>query len=156
VCIYEFIGKRDGAVSSAIRDSRLSAINQMFGSVFWQQKFGFADARQRLVQTETLSHDWDTYGAEPPNDTSRRVAGELLRILERESLVPTRLTPSAEGGIALSFVEGSYRAIIEIYNTGEAAAGTYFEREEPTVWELEPTEDRLLDAIHQIRVHLAA
>jgi len=56
----------------------------------------------------------------------------------------------------VSFVEGSNRAVIEVYNTGEIAAATYSDQGEPVVWELNNTGSTLLDAIHQIRVRLTS
>jgi hypothetical protein len=157
VGIYRAIGRNDEAVTSkAYAPSLRTSLEQICRSTFWLTKARFAEARQRLSATGSLAQGWDGYGSESPNATARGLAERILDLLENASLVPTRLTPTVEGGIAFSFVEGNSRAVIEIYNTGEIAAATYFDQGEPTVWEPQPAEAPLLGCIEQIRVHLAA
>jgi hypothetical protein len=156
VGIYRLIGNDEAVTSKAYATSLRTSLEQVYRSTFWQTKAHFADARQRLSAIAALARGWDSYGSEPPNVNARSLAARILDLLETASLVPTQLTPTVEGGIALSFVEGNTRAVIEIYNTGEIAAAMYSDRGEPTVWELEPAEAPLLGSIEQIRVHLAA
>jgi hypothetical protein len=157
VGIYRVVGRNDEAVTSLAYATGLhAALEQIYRSDFWQSKLRFANARQRLKATASLAHGWDRHGAEPPNAIARTLAATILDLLETASLPPTSLTPTVEGGIALSFVEGASRAVIEIYNTGDIAAATYSDEGEPRVWEPGPTEVPLLDSIRQIRVHLAA
>ena len=111
---------------------------------------------KNLTQRLFWSENWNTYGAEPPNHIARQIGAKILDMLERASLTPARLTPSAEGGIALSFVNNHKRAVIEIYNTGELAAATYSLEGEPEVWELEASDDPIVKTVDQIRVYLAA
>ena len=125
-------------------------------SSFWSNKARFEAARQRLKRTEALAPGWDTYGAESPNGVARALAGKILDTLEANWLPPTRLMPSSEGGIAISFVEGNKRAEIEIYNTGEVVAATYSAVSEPVVWEIDNIDVGLIGAISDIRVRLAA
>jgi hypothetical protein len=133
-----------------------AALAELHRSSFWQTKVSFEEARARLNGTATLRHGWDTYGAEAPNDDARKLAAGILDLLEASLLPPTRLMPSAEGGIALAFVSGDCQAGIEIYNTGEIAAATWSAQGAPIVWDLENSESALKKAIEQIRVHLAA
>lgn len=155
--IYHVVGQNDEAMTSGVYAIfRGAVLEQIRRSAFWLSKARFAEARQRLNATASLAHGWDTYGAESPNDVARTGAAKILDVLESASLPPTRLTPTVEGGIAVSFVEGSNRAVIEIYNTGEIAAATYSDEGEPAVWELDETDARLLGAIDKIRVHLAS
>jgi hypothetical protein len=121
-----------------------------------RSKVLFADARRQLKATTDLKEGWHGYEAEVPTDTARKLAGSVLDELERASLPPIRLTVSAEGGIALSFIEGHNRAIIEIYNTGEIAAATYADHGEPLAWELQVRDSELEQTIDRIRVYLAA
>lgn len=157
VGIYRLIGRNDEAVTATVYATSLqSSLEQIYKSTFWRTKACFEDARQRLSTAAFLSHGWDSYSSEPPNATARSLTARILDLLETASLAPTQLTPTVEGGIAISFVEGNSRAVIEIYNTGEIAAVTYSDQGEPMVWELEPIETSLLGSIEQIRVHLAA
>ncbi len=125
-------------------------------SLFWSSKARFLEAWQRLRNTAILGCGWDTYGAEAPNDVAHALAREILSVLETDWLIPTRLMPSSEGGIAISFVEGDNRAEIEVYNTGEIVAAAYSAHSDPLVWELQDTDHALKQAIARIRVHLAA
>lgn len=127
-----------------------------FESHFWEKKALFDDARVRLAQARALQPGWDTYGSEPPNETATALAAQVLALLEAASLPPLRLLPSSEGGIAISFVKGALRAGIEIYNTGEIAAATYTQQDQPVVWELDGSKAAIKDTIEQIRVRFSA
>jgi hypothetical protein len=155
--IGSYRGRNDEAVTSQVYAMILrAALDEIFKSSFWRTKARFAEARQRLRATASVDRGWDTYGAEAPNDTARTLAAKILDALEADSLPPSRVMPSAEGGIAISFVEGENRAEIEIYNTGEIAAATYAAQSEPVAWELKNTDSALTNAIIDIRVRLAA
>jgi len=150
-------GQNDEAETSrAYEDLRAKLMESFRTSAFWRSKPRFAEARKRLKTTLSLERDWDTYGAESPNDVARTLAAKILDALEADLLPPTRLMPSSEGGIAISFVEGENRAAIEIYNTGEVAAVTYSAHSEPVAWELSNVDSALKNAISDIRVRLAA
>ena len=154
---YRNFGQNDMAETSQVYAKDLgNALNEIYRSAFWRSTARFAEARRRLNTTVSLEHGWDTYGAETPNDVARALAARILYLLEEDALPPTRLLPSAEGGIAMSFVEGDNRAEIEIYNTGEVAAVTYSAHSEPVAWELSNADSALKNAIIDIRVHLAA
>ena len=149
--IYYRTGNDEAMTSSPYAASLRISLEQ---STFWQTKKRFANARQRLGVIAHLAPGWDSYGSELPNTRARSLAARILDLLETVALPPTQLTPSVEGGIAISFVDGNARAVIEIYNTGEIAAATYSDQADPTVWE--PTDSQLLGSIERIRVHLAA
>lgn len=155
IAIYR-VDQNDEVIISETYASVLPSLERIDWSEFWRSKARFTEARQRLNETASLARGWDTYDAESPNIVARTRAAKILDVLETASLPPTRLTPTVEGGIAVSFLAGANRAVIEIYNSGEIAAATYSDEGEPTVWELDETEARLLSAINQIRVHLAA
>lgn len=154
---YRRFDQNDEAVTSQVYSKRLrTALDEIYKSAFWRSKARFAEARQRLKTTVSLEHGWDTYGAESPNDVARTLTAKILNALEEDLLPPTRLMPSSEGGIAISFVEGDNRAEIEIYNTGQVAAATYSAHSEAVAWELSDTDSALKNAIIDIRVRLAA
>jgi hypothetical protein len=114
----------------------------------------FQKAQQDLRYMSDLPFNWDTYGAEPPRPQTLHRALELLVHLEQRSFVPTRVVPSAEGGVAVFFMRGDRYADIEFLNTGEVLAVTYVGKAEPDVWEI--TEEPLEPAVERIRKHLAA
>jgi hypothetical protein len=126
-------------------------------SSFWWNKLKFEQARRSVDETKSLAEGWDTYGADAPNDFARQVTAKTLTCLEAVLLVPIQVTPSVEGGIALSFVRNEKKALMEIYNTGEIVAATYTNEGDPNAWEFESSDvSSLVNAIEQIRVYLAA
>jgi len=116
----------------------------------------FDDFREKLHSTASLAENWNSYGAEPPNELARKLAFTVLQGLEKEPIVPSSLLPAGEGGITISFVRGAKRAMLEIYNTGEVLVAKYSASDPPQVWEFELTESRLRDSIDQIRTYLDA
>ena len=152
---YGNLRARDYSWTEPHKKAWSQADRKIRASAYLSNKERFIDLRQHLGMTSQLAMGWDTYGAEAPNDQARNLASELLGLLENASLAPARLLPSAEGGIAMSFVEGEQRAEIEIYNTGEIAAATYAGQGEPAVWSLDANETSLKNAIEQFRVYLS-
>lgn len=65
-----------------------------------------------------IEKNWDSYGAEPPNGLSIRAAGEFAQRAIMSGLLPDRIEPSAEGGVAVAFLRGEKRAIAEFLNDG--------------------------------------
>ena len=93
----------------------------------------------RLDSFRSLQTGWDSYEAEPPNETALENARQvLLLFMESESSLPVRVAPSAEGGVALIFSKGdsSKYADIECFNDGEILAITSKPAQEPTIWPL--------------------
>lgn len=155
--IYRSVGGIDSAQTSTESTGMIShPLSEVFKSIFWVNKARFNDARSRLQSTTLLQPGWDTYDADPPNQIARKLAQKMLLKLEAEALPPSRLLPSSEGGIAISFANENGRAEIEIYNSGEIAAATYSLHEEPIVWDLDGSNAGITTTIEQIRVRLSA
>jgi hypothetical protein len=154
--IVRVVGENDEAMTSAAYglDFRRN-LKRLLVSSYWIKKARFSTVRKQLEAAASLTRDWDSQGAEPPNMEAYELATKILALLEATSMPPTRLMPTVEGGIAISFVENLNRAVVEIYNNGEIAAATYSDQGDPIVWELESSETALLDSLSQIRVHLA-
>ena len=74
-------------------------------SNFWVWKKRFEVAQRDVAGLSSLRHGWDTYDAEPPNELARKAANDILNALEQEAMPPSRLLPSREGGITISFAE---------------------------------------------------
>ena len=154
--IYRNLARIDEAVTRPLQGLLSGTVRAINGSSFWAGKVRFDEARFRLNATKALTPDWDSYGADAPNALARDLAAKVLTRLEQASMPPALLIPSAEGGIAISFVEGMNRAEIEVYNTGEIMAATYSGQGDPAIWELDISESKLKSAIAAIRVRLAA
>jgi hypothetical protein len=136
-----------------------SYTNPIRESEYWrklQLKPVFERAKRQLRELENLRPNWDSYGAEPPSARARNAAERILNLLESKSVCPTRIVPSSEGGVGICFVAGDRYADIECLNSGEILAVTYIGTEEPHVWEIEPQESEIKQAIEQIRAHITA
>jgi hypothetical protein len=94
----------------------------------------------RLESFHNLRRGWDSYNAEPPNETSINNARHVLHVLwASEIAAPVRtIAPSVEGGVGIVFAShGKKYADIECFNDGEILAITSEEASEPLVWTLE-------------------
>lgn len=149
ICL-EFGGSAETDAFGAFRDSS--------SSFYWANKRRFDDARRRLRQIEGRNPGWDSHDAQAPNQVAVQLGWTALTLLEAAAFPPSRVMPSVEGGIAISFARGIRRAEFEVYNTGDIAVATYLssDGDEPCVWELEPCDAAIRDAIEKIRVHIAA
>src|ERR1700733_8572234 len=116
----------------------------------------FIPLEQKLLKLAQLQPNWDTYGADPPNAAARTRVDRLLAELRSVAVIPTDITASSEGGVAISFIYGNNYADIECLNSGETLAVTVSGDEEPEVWEVNDTETAIAQAIERIRVHVAA
>jgi hypothetical protein len=77
----------------------------------------FSFALSALLTTET---NWNSYGAAPPTAAAIDYARSVLAILGTRLLAPSRILPSADGGVSLIFSsERPTRAVIECLNDGE-------------------------------------
>lgn len=94
------------------------------------------------------------FTAEPPNNTALNWASKTLEILSKTGLSPTRITPSVENGIGISFISDNRYADIECFNEGDILAVTSDGQGNPEVWEVEATMLGLTFAIEKIRVFL--
>jgi hypothetical protein len=80
----------------------------------------FDPVMQQLASLATLTENWDSYGAPVPNSKSLEAAQRIMSGLRRELILPARILPSAEGGVAFTFLtKNDNRAVIETLNTGE-------------------------------------
>jgi hypothetical protein len=97
----------------------------------------FRKAQQKLQEMKNLLPNWNSYGAEAPNEASRNRAAETLTLLQDRFFLPTKIVASSEGGVAICFIKDDRYADIEFLNTGETLAVTYRGAEEPDVWSVQ-------------------
>ena len=66
-------------------------------------------------------YNWNSYGSPAPSSETVEQSKPILRALRTKLLEPDRVLPSADGGVALTFISDTIsRAAIEILNSGEA------------------------------------
>jgi len=156
MAIYEQLGPGRESITSPYTALLGNTYAEICRSNFWTWRKQFEAAQRDVANLSALHPGWDSYDAEPPNELARRITRDILRILEQEAMPPSRLLPSREGGITISFAEGSRRAEIETYNSGEIAAAVYTPTNVVRVWELNAASASVREAIASIRVYLTA
>lgn len=111
---------------------------------------------EKLNRLERLEQGWDSYDAEPPSGGAIRRAKEFLQLLRATLLVPNKILPSGEGGVALSFYSENGRdAYIEFLNDGENQAVLYANSGEFVEHEVEMTPEGASRLAQLIRDHRA-
>lgn len=83
---------------------------------------GFPEKIRQLESLRDLTKGWDGYQAEPPSTTSLQNARSLLEALSLMNIVPERVAPSADGGVALILSTHPVYRAIECFNDGEIVA----------------------------------
>ena len=81
----------------------------------------FQDAIERIESFKNLEVDWDSYDAMPPNEDTIKIALHTLKELKRYLNYPTRINPSAAGGITFEFLKDNNYYVLEFYNDGDIA-----------------------------------
>jgi hypothetical protein len=92
--------------------------------------------------------------AEGPSPDAVKWACLVLQQLESGALPPTRVVASAEGGVAICFVQGDKYSDIECLNSGTILGVLSDGRGRPTVWEIEPSPGAIAWAVDRIRFFL--
>lgn len=94
------------------------------------------DAFKRLVELAQLQDNWDSYGAEAPEEAAIGRMRRIINRIQRYNLVPSSIDASAEGGVCVSFRHGEKYADIECFNNGEVLAVTSLNEGDAEVWEI--------------------
>ncbi len=108
---------------------------------------------QQIRQLRGLQKGWDSYDAEPPNDTAFALIDRVLGAAQEQRIVITRIVPSAEGGIGACFVAGSRYAHIEASNDGELTLVMFSGNDPAQVSEIQDDQPALVEALNRIRQH---
>ncbi len=89
-----------------------------------------------LLSLSKLEQDWDGYGAPSPSLASVDLGAKYLGAFLKQELLPERVVPSAEGGVALMFDSPPKHAYFEITNENELSVGTYGKGQKLTIADL--------------------
>jgi hypothetical protein len=90
-------------------------------------------------------------GSEPPSISALAHARAVLQQLETESLEPTRIVASADGGVAICIGTEDKYSDIECLNSEEILGVTSNRRDTPFVWQVDPSPSGLAGAVARIR-----
>jgi hypothetical protein len=96
-------------------------LKMKLGSAFLQSVEESRRVTMELDRLRSLQNDWNSYGAEPPNEIAFDKAKLILSIAQTLRLPISRVVASAEGGIGVCFVRGNRYAHIEASNQGHLA-----------------------------------
>lgn len=111
---------------------------------------------KELESRKSLSPNWDSYGAEPPNAGAICRLESILHLLTNVDLTPSKIVPSAEGGAAVCFINGARYADVECFNNGTLLAVLSTGRGTPEVWEVGSSETAVWTTLEKIRDFLRA
>ena len=90
-------------------------------------------------------------GAEKPSNYAIALASAMIEQLFVDELPPTRVVASAEGGVAICFVNGNKYADVEFLNTGKILGVVSNRRDKPVAWEVGPHSAGMSSASARIR-----
>jgi len=118
---------------------------------------GSADVFRKMIceveSFRTLPKNWNSYDADPPNEFSISWAKSTLSHAQTLGLLPERVSPSAENGIAVVFLNGNRYADIECFNSEEILGAVHERSKQPEVWEIK-SEGDVKAALERIRAFL--
>lgn len=157
-------------VASSLRDTLLQDLpitappaprtrDRHADSPLWTKTISLANASgwlvgslHRLHDLASLPDNWNSYGAVAPNPSALAQAQNVLQQLSDLDFEPSRIDPSAENGVCLSFRAGNRYADIECFNSGDVLAVTSDGSGQPQIWEINAASgDGLPMAIARIR-----
>jgi hypothetical protein len=121
---------------------------------FVPAKQGSFNRNFQLVYILGLSPSWGDGEIERPNPAAIKIAKGLVNQLDFFQLSPSRISASAEGGIALGFYRNSRYAGIEVLNDSSVTALTSDLAGTIKVWDVDLM--NLNGTVDQIREHLEA
>jgi hypothetical protein len=76
----------------------------------------------QLASLRGLKDGWNSYTAPRPAETAIRNAEAFLEEMRKADYEPTRLAPSAMGGVAVTPRQGDGKVLVEFYNDGRVYA----------------------------------
>jgi len=153
----EFIPIESNAVGAAAQELTRRVTEdlvQMYESIYRRAKLRIDQNRRSVHALAKLRPNWDSYGAPAPSGRSIANAIRVLNLLESLNLDPTRILPSAEGGVGICFVREDRYADIECSNDGEVLGVYYVGAQMPALLETDGTEASISAALEQIRNHI--
>jgi len=102
------------------RDFRSVVRSSAEGSNFLNVQLQLQQALSEVRALHTVADDWDSYGTPAPTYSAMASATSVINLLKSVLVIPARILPSSEGGVAISFSgpEGR-RALIETLNDGD-------------------------------------
>src|SRR5690242_7316015 len=76
----------------------------------------------KLESCRSLTDGWNGYSAAAPALTAIENAAAFLKAMQQAGCEPTRVAPSAMGGVAITRWNDSRKVLVELYNDGRTFA----------------------------------
>jgi hypothetical protein len=115
---------------------------------------GFAQLFQKLDSFRHLKVGWNGYAADPPNEAAVSMAKSFLGLAKRQGELPSRIAPSAAGGVGITQRTGARKVYVEFYNDGTVHALYSDGKSEPEVQPIDPTERGFRRLVAKTRAYL--
>ena len=145
-----------GRLERIVRPRLLGVESDATGITFLEDRTEWLiAAHKKLARLASLNADWDSYGAEVPNQESIDAARNVLRFLAEADFEPTSIDPSVEGGVCLSFQHGGRYGDIECFNCGEILAVISTGGDDTTAWDIRAAGQHLHGTLSRIRTFIA-
>jgi hypothetical protein len=77
---------------------------------------------KKLASCKSLRDGWNGYTAPAPSEQAIDLAMRFLDAMKATELSPTRVAPSAMGGVAVTRKVGERKVLVELYNDGRVFA----------------------------------
>jgi|HubBroStandDraft_6_1064221.scaffolds.fasta_scaffold174510_2 hypothetical protein len=124
-------------------------------SKFLQLQDTYQELRSSLDACAALADNWDSYDAAKPTRHSIEAADKFLTSLFAELFMPSRVIPSAEGGVAVYFSSGNRTAYVEYRNSREVILAMFDDHSDPIIIELTESDADESRALSLIRAYIA-
>jgi hypothetical protein len=112
----------------------------------------FAEHLSKLELMRTDSKLWPAGAPAPSLEAIQKAQTILLRFVFAHSmLMPNKIVATAEGGVALCFIDGNKYSDIECLNGGAILGVTTNRRDRPIVWEVDKSVAGIDNAATRIR-----
>ena len=88
-------------------------------SQFLRRIDAIQDLVAKICALKKLDDNWDSYGAVAPSLRTVELAAKFSAQFALSESFPSRVMPSAEGGVAFRFSRNDRRALLEFLNSGD-------------------------------------
>lgn len=118
-----------------------------------QEKCSLLQFTNKINSLRNLPENWNSYGAVAPNELACYWTRQIVSICYETGFSPSAVTPSAENGIGVSFVNPGKNlyADIECFNDGTILAVTSNRHDVPDVWSVSTNQQELKRCLSRIR-----
>jgi hypothetical protein len=108
---------RDPALKEKKTTGRVIPLSSGIVSVDWLTQLS-----RRLDSFLHLKEGWNGYKAIPPSQKAVSAAKFFLHLMKQDNFCPSRLAPSAVGGVGITRRSGGRKVYVEFYNDGRIHA----------------------------------